>query len=131
MRTTTRSLAGWVARPVLWLMTSAIPVFIAACYGAYYDESRATGKVVDKSTGEGIADILVSCLAPGGSVIDQTYSLAGDGAFEVWFQEVDPCETLRFEDVDGEANGEFQTLELPFQHGGGEITAELEPVPEA
>ncbi len=127
----TKGLAGWIAKPVLWLLTSAIPVFIAACYGAYYDESRAAGKVVDKETGEGIADILVSCLSPGGSVIDQTYTLAGDGAFEIWYQDLDPCETLRFEDVDGEVNGEFQVLELPFDPEAGELTVELEPVPEA
>jgi hypothetical protein len=127
----TKSLAGWIARPVLWLVTAAIPVFIAACYGAYYDESRATGKVVDKATGEGVPDILVSCMTSGGSVLDQTYSLAGDGAFEIWYQENDPCETLRFEDVDGEENGEFQALELPFDPAAGELTAELEPVPEA
>jgi hypothetical protein len=131
MKNRTKDLAGWIGRPVLWLLTSAIPVFIAACYGPYYDESRAGGKVVSKATGEGIPDILVSCLSPGGGVLDQTYTLAGDGAFELWYQNEEPCETLGFEDVDGAENGAFQALEIPFDPATGEQTVELEPVPEA
>ncbi len=30
----------WLAKPFLWLFTCAIPVFIAACYGAVYNDGE-------------------------------------------------------------------------------------------
>jgi hypothetical protein len=129
----------WIAKPFLWLVNCAIPVFIAACYGAYYEdgmfggehEVRATGKVNSAVTGQGVADIHVSCVrdgADGGLTLDATYSLPGDGAFELWYLEGEPCDTLRFEDLDGLDNdGLFATLEVPFDETLPETVVELEP----
>jgi hypothetical protein len=123
----------WLARPLLRLLTCIVPVFIAACYGSIgvLDGSldggagtdtgglkRARGHVLSYATGLGIKGIHVVCLgvsADGGSTLDDTYSLPGDGAFEIWYDESRPCETLRFEDVDGAENGGlFSTREIEF-----------------
>jgi hypothetical protein len=118
-----------LARPILWLLTSAIPVFIAACYGPPMEddwdggldpEKSVTGRVLSALTGSGIPYIKVSCLVSGRDgqeVYDETYSAPGGGAFELWSSEYTPCETLRFEDVDGADNGVYQSLELGYVDG--------------
>jgi hypothetical protein len=126
----------WLARPFLWLLTCVVPVFIAACYGGVgvwdgqlpdggNDSSgtlrRARGHVLNYQTGSGIKGIHVICLgapADAGNALDDTYSLPGDGAFEIWYYEFYPCDTLRFEDVDGAENGgPFSTREIEFPPG--------------
>jgi hypothetical protein len=126
-----------LARPLLWLLTTAIPVFIAACYGAPGDfggdaglvpEKSVAGRVLSALTGSGIPYIRVSCLISGYEGLetyDETYSRPDDGAFELWSSEYTPCEILRFEDVDGGENGAFQTLELSYADDGQEVIAEL------
>jgi len=131
--------AKYFAKPLLWVFTSAFPVFIAACYGVYQDladggtggERRATGTVKDAGNGQGIGGILISCMLPGsgdgGAAYDETYSLSGDGHFEIWYPENQPCESLRFEDVDGADNGgEYAGKTIAFDQYGGEIDVELE-----
>lgn len=127
-----------LAKPILWLLTTAIPVFIAACYGSpgdysdggtgYDPEKSITGRVLSALTGSGIPYIKVSCFIAeyaGQDVYDETYSKPGDGAFELWSSEYTPCEILRFEDVDGAQNGAYQTLELNYVDNGLDVIAEL------
>ncbi|MDD5309325.1 MAG: hypothetical protein PHU25_18575 [Deltaproteobacteria bacterium] len=135
----------WLAKPFLWLLTCIVPVFIAACYGAGFGVSdgpysdggsgrltRAKGRVLNAITGLGIKGIHVICLWQVGTddrAADDTYSLPGDGAFEVWYEENSPCDVLRFEDVDGDDNGgHFAAHEEPFAETEGEIV-ELVPEP--
>lgn len=131
-----------IARPFLWFFTFAIPVFIAACYGGYYEiddagggtnQLSATGKVLNALTGASIAQIKVSCVAPGyvdggDNVIDSTYSLPGDGHFELWYTDDNPCERLMFEDVDGTENGEYATKTVQFDDTLEETVVELSPL---
>jgi hypothetical protein len=128
-----------LAKPLLWLLTTAIPVFIAACYGGPFDgrwdedagpdpEKSVAGRVLSALTGSGIPYIRVSCVISGyggEQVYDDTYSAPGDGAFELWSSEYTPCEILRFEDVDGADNGAYQTLELNYVDDGSDVVAEM------
>jgi len=126
-----------LAKPLLWLLTTVIPVFIAACYGAPMDddwdggsdpEKSIAGRVLSALTGSGIPYIKVSCLISGyggQEVYDDTYSAPDDGAFELWSSEYTPCEVLRFEDVDGADNGAYQTLELNYVDDGQDVIAEM------
>jgi len=131
----TRTLGQRVAKGLLWLFTGAFPVFIAACYGpaegygedgGWEDELPARGKVVNGLTLDPVRDIRVSCLVSG-EVWDSTYSLPGDGAFELWYREGEPCGTLLFEDVDGADNGTFVQMEVPFDPAAGQLTYSLDP----
>ena len=126
-----------LAKPFLWLLTTAIPVFIAACYGPPMDdvngntdpETSLTGRVLSALTGSGIPYIKVSCLVSGydgQEVYDETYSAPGDGAFELWSSDYTPCEVLRFEDVDGPDNGAYQTQEMGYADDGLDVEAQLD-----
>ena len=131
-----------IARPFLWFFTFAIPVFIAACYGGYYEiddaggganQLSATGKVLNALTGTSIAQIKVSCVASGyvdggDNVIDSTYSLPGDGHFELWYTDDNPCDRLIFEDVDGAENGEYDSKTVQFDDTLEETVVELSPL---
>jgi hypothetical protein len=127
-----------LARPLLWLLTTAIPVFIAACYGAI-SECGITGPDSDAdSDSDGDADapdkwsfrgtvrsavdgavipyIRVSCGIfgmAGAEIFDATYTTSA-GAFELWYSTTTPCDFLRFEDQDGPLNGSFAAKEIPF-----------------
>lgn len=96
---------NWLKRPLLWLVTSAIPVVIAACYGMPYTYARA-GTVVDRETGRGINNIKVTCQRADGTIdsSDRTY---GEGDFYIGYDE---CPLILFEDDDLMLNGgEFNT----------------------
>lgn len=98
----------WIAKPFLWLVTSAIPVFIAACYGPRYamgDNGDLLKGTTKDDSGKGIPDIEVKCINAAGESIDATYARGDDGYFSVWSPHSDPCKQLRFTDVDGEENG--------------------------
>ena len=133
----TRTLGERVARTFLWLFTGAIPVFIAACYGpaegygpdgSWENEVAARGKVLNGLTLEPISDIKISCVRSG-YVYDATYSLPGDGSFQLWYVDGQPCDTLLAEDVDGDENGAFISTEIPFNPGDETAIIELESEP--
>jgi hypothetical protein len=134
-----------LARPILWLLTTAIPVVIAACYGAL-ESFRLWGNVVDRETGEGINNIKVSCILSNGPTEwsveetqssessyygdggvgagDETHSMPEDGYFSIGYDE--PCYKLRFEDVDGEANGGRYATRVIKYDGGNGLLVELD-----
>jgi len=139
------------AKPLLWLLTTAIPVFIAACYGApgyicgygsdgdtdYDDDTDEPhvghlqsfrGRVNAALTAVAIPFIRVTCGGLGMSgeeVVDKTYSKP-DGSFELWHSDVVPCDFLRFEDVDGAFNGSFASKEVDFDNAIQDDVYELE-----
>jgi len=103
-------------KALLWFMTAVMPVFIAACYGPGMEgpvplpdsdnldtDVAITGSVRD-SAGAPIGGILVTCLR-GATEVDSTYTLAGDGSFNMDISGSQSCLSLRFEDVDGAENG--------------------------
>ena len=105
-----------LAKPFLWLVTCAIPVFISACYGSGYDgtggsRSRILDGTVTNASGQGVTDILVKCLDSGGYENDRTVSQEG-GYYEIRSYEDSPCRTLRFEDIDGAENGTYLPQDL-------------------
>jgi len=126
------------AKPLLWLLTTAIPVFIAACYGSPGDgfgsdsgpdpETSITGRVLGALTGSGIPYIRVSCWIyenNGSTMYDETYTRPDDGSFELWSSEYTPCQVLHFEDVDGEDNGAYETLVIDYIDDGQDVVVEL------
>jgi len=110
------------ARPLLWILTSFFPLVIAACYGAYY-RFFGSGTVTDAETGEPIKNIEVTCRYDGQADGDQTYTF-DDGTFEFGYDE--PCDRLRFADVDGAENGEYETKEVPYER---DVEAEVQLTP--
>jgi hypothetical protein len=139
-----------LAKPLLWLLTTAIPVFIAACYGApacltnggdgdgdsdddYEDTDPVTvfgfrGRVVSALSSVAIPYLRVTCGAlgtEGAETVDTTYTKP-DGSFELWYPDVFPCDFLRFEDADGALNGSFVAQEIPFAGAVQDDVYELE-----
>ena len=122
-----------VARFFLWLIGVAIPVFIAACYGAPYRFSRY-GWVKDRTTRSGINGIEITCLIDG-QPQSSTFSRdddecgPGEDCEPGWF-EIDPdvpCDELRLRDVDGMDNGgQYETRTVPFP--AAELSAYIELV---
>ena len=100
-----KKIIRWLSKPLLWLVTSAIPVVIAACYGVYDGLISRSARVVDRDTGMGIGGIKVTCIDSEAGTGDSTYSFEHDGFFELYFSEGDGCQFVRFEDVDGPENG--------------------------
>ncbi len=89
-----------ISRFLLWLVTAALPVVIAACYGMAYRFTKS-GHVVDSETKEGIPGIKIACMVDGNeTATDYTYD---DGSF--WLEFNTACDHYRVEDVDGEDNG--------------------------
>lgn len=104
-----------VKRSLLWMLTAAVPVVIAACYGmpVSYGAFQQTGKVVDKESQEAIPGIEVSCETEAGALASSDVTTTDDlGAFTISF---DSCPVMVFEDNDGGDNGgTFQRLEVPL-----------------
>ncbi len=110
-----------IAKFFLWLISVAIPVVIAACYGAPFAYSK-TGKVVDSETKEGVNGIQVACLLDGYEQ-DVAYSWE-DGTF--WIHYDAPCDSLHLEDVDGEDNGGYyEPRTVPIDEDCEELVVEL------
>ena len=96
-----------VKKLLLGIITAAIPVVIAACYGPVY---RMEGMVKDADTQEGIEGIRVTCInyddrstpeydgqfATTKTNISGYYSFDGSGG---------RCDIMRFKDIDGMKNG--------------------------
>jgi PAS domain-containing protein len=124
-------------RGLLWLVTCAIPVTIAACYGMVM-EFYKPGRVLNKETQEGIKDIEVRCADDDGADVDAGAAEDGgamsdalavtdeQGGFVLYN---DACQNLRFVDVDGDENGgSFETAEAPIGADGEELVVEMTPV---
>jgi len=122
-------------RGALWLVTFAIPVTIAACYGMVMNFYKP-GKVLNKATQEGIKDIEVRCAEGQEPVEDagtsedaaigaETLAVTGDDGSFVLYDDL--CQTLRFVDVDGADNGgDFAPVEAPIGADGEELIVEME-----
>lgn len=120
-----------IAKPFLWLCTSAMPVVLAACYGPRYEEGglAVSGRVKDRDSGAGVGDIRVTCLLVDDSVtheLDQTTTLEGDGSFSFEPGACEACNALRFEDVDGAANGSYTVRTLPIDPAEAETSEDLD-----
>ncbi|MHB8872533.1 MAG: hypothetical protein ACYC8T_02495 [Myxococcaceae bacterium] len=82
-------------RALVYLVTFAIPVVIAACYGMSYRYRRG-GRVLDKTTSAPISQIDVKCESGDGGFakVDTTGS---DGEFQV--EDSLPCPSIQFVDA--------------------------------
>jgi hypothetical protein len=115
-------------RLLLGILSSVVTVFIACAYGIPYAFHKA-GRVRAAGTQDGIDGIDVSCADP---VSDATMTVTrGGGHFLVAFDEGQrDCTALRFEDVDGAANGAWQPRVVTGVAGDqGSLDVELDPVP--
>jgi hypothetical protein len=105
----------------LWLIGVAIPVFIAACYGAPYRFSKS-GKVTDRKTGAGVEGIELICMS-GGQELSSTYT-STNGNYYLYYDQ--SCDTLEVVDTDGAAHGSYQTSTEPFCESCTSIDVELD-----
>lgn len=125
------------------LLTAAVPVVIAACYGVPADYKVKLGKVVSGADQTPIQGIQVSCVHDGetvdagvaedaGQVEDageaQAYDVLTDenGQFSLDYSEGNPCDSLQLNDVDGAENGgDFAPKTVPFVDDGSEEVIEM------
>jgi putative lipoprotein (rSAM/lipoprotein system) len=113
-----------IKRVLLWIITVAIPVTIAACYGVAYRFS-ALGKVVDADTGDPIEGIQVSCLDADGLDMSTVWS---DEQGQVTIDYDEPCDKLRAVDVDEAENGSYASKDVPFDGNASETLIEMDPL---
>ena len=101
--------AQTVRRALLWILTTAVPVVLSACYGVMYGFRRA-GRVVDGATGKAIPGIKIQCLNDRNEVVGS--DTTSDGPFYV--KTTEPFTTVVFTDMDGEENGgDFGEVKIP------------------
>jgi hypothetical protein len=112
-----------VSRWMLGLVTSAIPVVIAACYGVAYTFSQR-GRVVDKSSKAGVAGLKVECRSTSNAVGDISYS-ESDGQFSLFATSSDSCTNVRVTD-EREVGTHYATTTVPSNHNQT-LTIEVEP----
>jgi hypothetical protein len=118
---------------MLAVLTSLVPVFIAACYGTPMDNGTSwTGRAVDKATRQGVDGIRVRTmtLGPGATVLNETYTTGGGGAFggRFWVPYSMVAQQMVFTDVDGPVNGgPYKEVSIPPPVLGSDAVVELEP----
>jgi len=83
--------------------------------------------VVDRTTGQGINWIKVTCQPATGfeSVDYSDFDGVYDGGF--WLENDHPCATVLLEDVDGTANGSYQSRTVPLSEVEDDGIVELDP----
>lgn len=99
-----------VSRWVLGLVTSAVPLVIAACYGVAYTFSQR-GRVVDKNSKAGVAGLRVECRSTGNSVTDISYSET-DGQFFLSTMNAGSCANVQVSD-EREVGKHYATTTVP------------------
>lgn len=113
-----------VSRFLLGIVTTSIPVVIAACYGMMYEFSQR-GKVVDKSSKAGVAGLRVECRSETNTMTDRTYT-ATDGAFTLSTTSSSACKTIAVDD-DRESGARYaSTTAQP--DSSRDITIEVTPL---
>jgi putative lipoprotein (rSAM/lipoprotein system) len=106
---------------LVWLLGAVVPVIIACAYGTPFRFAKS-GKVQDATTKNAIPGIQVSCLQDGQS--DNETWTDTDGQFYLEYNE---CSELKFEDIDGTENGEYESHTTALGSPDQEITVELQP----
>ncbi len=94
---------------LLGVMGVVVPVIVAACYGVPYRFSKS-GKVVDKTTGQGVPSLDVVCVS-GNNEADLTVT-GVDGVFDLWYDQA--CDAVLIRDVDGDTNGVYGAQRVDF-----------------
>lgn len=118
-----------VADYILKAITLGVPVFLAACYGAPYQQAsysqRRVGKTIDKDTKAPIPGLRVSCVTieDAGPQVTATASSGADGRFQL--NAIEACNTIKVEDVDGAANGSYATKEVAPTSQDTDLTIEM------
>lgn len=134
-----------VKRSLLWMLTAAVPVVIAACYGVPANFKTKLGKVVSSADKQGIKGIQVSCendgaasddagivedagvLEDAGAAPNQGVLTDETGAIYLNYDENFPCDNIVVKDIDGAENGEFVDTQVAFVNDDSEQTIEMDP----
>jgi hypothetical protein len=129
-----------VKRSLLWLLTAAVPVVIAACYGVMTNYKKV--QVINSADKAPISGIQVRCdhivLEDGGAGSEDGGSASEDAGIEGNVFTTDSegratieysifCDSLSFTDVDGAENGQFDSKTIDFVEGDDEEVVELAP----
>ena len=85
-----------ISRFLLGIVTTAIPVVIAACYGMAYTFSQR-GRVIDRDSKAGVPGLRVDCRSASNATTDSTLS-ASDGAFDLHALSPASCATIAVQD---------------------------------
>jgi len=115
-----------IARACLRVVMLTLPVVIAACYGMPAKFSK-NGKVIDKQTQAGIADIRVSCVEANGTVSASASSYGTDGAFILYYDTA--CDHLDATDTVTNYAGAARYQETTVPFGSGDITIQMDKQP--
>jgi hypothetical protein len=113
-----------VSRFLLGIVTTSIPVVIAACYGMMYEFSQR-GKVVDKSSKSGVAGLRVECRSETNTMTDRTYT-ATDGAFALSAASSSACRTIAVDD-DRESGARYASTTAQSD-ASRDLTIEVTPL---
>jgi hypothetical protein len=102
--------------------TSALFIF-QACYGMpqdFYDDIQLSGQVKSKTTGQALAGIKVSLKEMGHDQLTDEL-----GEFLFFSHEIEKA-TLVFEDVDGEENGNYASMDTVITRPGERVVLDIE-----
>ena len=85
-------------KALLWLMVTAVPLVIAACYGPMYRYTKS-GRIIDATNQKALQNIKVTCLRDGKPLGFAVSTSEG----EFWLDNM-ACDSLKFEDESGKHN---------------------------
>jgi len=103
-----------VSRILLGIVTSIVPVFIAACYGIAYSFHQR-GKVIDKSSKAPVQGLRVDCRGAQDRVADTTLTSA-DGVFDLHAEDSSACATVVVQDERNQTT-HYATVSTPSTPG--------------
>ena len=96
-RLTLRGPMRRLVRFMLRIVTTAVPVVIAACYGVPYNFTQR-GRVVDRDTKQGIGGLMVECRTASDATTESNYS-GTDGSFVLIALNAADCQKVAVEDL--------------------------------
>jgi hypothetical protein len=114
-----------VSRLLLGIVTTAVPVVIAACYGMAYTFSQR-GHVIDKASKAGVAGLRVDCLSSSKNVSDTTLT-SSTGAFELYASGQSACQTVAVTD-ERSASPSYAPTSVP-SNSSADLIIEVSTVP--
>jgi hypothetical protein len=110
-----------LAKGFLWLVGTAAPMMIAACYGTVANYDRC-GRVADRDSDKGVEGIMVVC--QDGTTKQDLGTTDANGSF--CYSGYMECDGLRFEDrAKDRPGGTYNAVEMPVSMVGDGATIRM------